>query len=286
MDSETSFLRRSLWPCVLLQDYDTGAANLAKNYNQGYIAGRMTAYINWATIWSVYGMLPYRGSGLMLANEPWSGHYAVAQALWVTAQTTQFAQPGWQCLNGACGYFGGSATNGSYVSLKAPHGRDYSLTTTSGQAKGKAELLPSAPLPLPYQEDFEQDDLGAQGNSGVTPRLFSDQLVGYQVSQWQNARFQNLRVTAVPTDVIPRRQMTATATSSQPGYVPVLAIDGDPSTFWHTQFAPDKAALPQSITLNLGKVRTVSALGYLPRQASCGRGSRTRRTRCGSVGPN
>ena len=32
------------------QPYDTGAANLAKNYNQGYIAGRMTAYINWATI--------------------------------------------------------------------------------------------------------------------------------------------------------------------------------------------------------------------------------------------
>ena len=456
------------------QPYDTGAANLAKNYNQGYVAGRMTAFVNWATVWSVYDVLPFRGDGLMQANEPWSGHYAVAQAIWVTAQTTQFAQPGWQYLDGACGYLDDNSANGSYVTLKSPNGRDfsliaetvdaarfqtaefaisgglsagtlhvwrtnvkssetkdwfirlsdisptngmfsvmlqtrcvYSVTTTTGQAKGSTMPPPAAPLPMPYREDFQPYAPGA------TPRLFSDQqgtfevapagagrkgqclrqvvtlkpvlwtangdpstvvgdprwtdyqvssdalleqpgyvdlvgrmmnntqngltngyhlrassagewsllakdsfkdtvlasghqtfavntwhrlsltfalnqisaaidgtvvvknlsdnadsqgLVGYQVSQWQNARFQNLLVTAVPTNEIPQGRMTASATSFQPGYEPAAAIDGSPGSFWHSEFAPEKAALPQSITVDLGSVYTVSALGYLPRQ--------------------
>ena len=213
------------------QPYDTGAANLAKNYNQGYVAGRMTAFVNWATVWSVYDVLPFRGDGLMQANEPWSGHYAVAQAIWVTAQTTQFAQPGWQYLDGACGYLDDNSANGSYVTLKSPNGRDfsliaetvdaarsqtaefaisgglsagtlhvwrtnvkssetkdwfirlsdisptngmfsvmlqsgcvYSVTTTTGQAKGSTPPH-AAPLVLPYREDFHS----------YTPRLFSDQ---------------------------------------------------------------------------------------------------------------
>ena len=458
------------------QPYDTGAANLAKNYNQGYVAGRMTAFVNWATVWSVYDVLPFRGDGLMQANEPWSGHYAVAQAIWVTAQTTQFAQPGWQYLDGACGYLDDNSANGSYVTLKSPNGRDfsliaetvdaarsqtaefaisgglsagtlhvwrtnvkssetkdwfirlsdisptngmfsvtlqpgcvYSVTTTTGQAKGSTTPPPAAPLVLPYREDFHSYAPGA------TPRLFSDQqgtfavaaagagrkgkclrqvvtlkpvlwsengdpstvvgdsrwadyqvssdalleapgyvdivgrmmnitsehsnlingyhlrvsssgawsllvkdaaketilasghkafavnvwhrlllsfalnqisaaidgsvvvrnlsdntysqgLVGYQVSQWQTARFQNLLVTGIPTNAIPQGRMSASATSFQPGYEPAAAIDGNPGSFWHSEFAPEKASLPQAITVDLGNVYTVSSLGYLPRQ--------------------
>ena len=54
--------------------YNGGAAGLAKMYNQGYVDSKMTAYINWSTIWSVVAGLPYSGDGLMLASEPWSGH--------------------------------------------------------------------------------------------------------------------------------------------------------------------------------------------------------------------
>ena len=225
------------------QTYNAGATGLAKLYNQGYIGSKITAYINWSTIWSVLAGLPYSGCGLMQANTPWSGHYEVGKSIWATAHTTQFVQPGWQYLDQACGYFGGDAKNGSYVTLVAPNRKDfslvvetadakgpqtatftitgglatselhvwktnlrsnksedwfikqtdlktkdgsfttsfepgclYSLTTTSGQAKGASNPPPSAMLALPYIEDFQKYDIGA------TPKYLSDQHGTFEVA--------------------------------------------------------------------------------------------------------
>ncbi|MEI8122621.1 MAG: discoidin domain-containing protein [bacterium] len=229
--------------------YNNGAGRLAKLYNQGYIGSKMTAFINWSTIWSVLEGLPYSGCGLMLANTPWSGHYEVGKSIWATAHTTQFAQPGWQYLDQACGYFGGDAKNGSYVTLVSPNHKDfsliaetieakspqsatftvggglstsvlhgwktnlrsnktedwfikqadlspkdgsftvtiepgyiYSLTTTTGQAKGVTSPPPSAMLALPYIEDFQQY------NIGTTPKYFSDQHGTFEVAQATGGR--------------------------------------------------------------------------------------------------
>jgi len=223
--------------------YNDGAASLAKMYNQGYINGKMTAYINWSTIWSVLPGWPYSGDGLMLADEPWSGHYVVGLSIWATAHTTQFAQLGWRYLDGACGYFGGDSKNGSHVALRSPNGKDfslivetidaktnqsatvavagglsqsvlhvwrtnmraknaedwfvrqpditpqngsfamtfepgciYSVTTTTGQAKGLTTPPPSAPLALPYKDDFQQYA------TGKTPKYFSDQHGTFEVA--------------------------------------------------------------------------------------------------------
>jgi hypothetical protein len=418
----------------------------------------------------------------MLANTPWSGHYVVGLSIWAVAHTTQFAKPGWQYLDNACGYFGGDHSSGTYVTLKSPNGHDYSviaetieaklpqvasftvggglssgsvhvwatnfrssssqdwfmkkadvhpragtftitlqpgylysLTTTTGQAKGSARVPPPARFPAPYHETFAGYPLGA------TPRYFSDQmgtfevaramgrpgkclrqvvsaqpvlwsgngdpstivgdsqwqdyrvssdvlleqpgyvdlvgrmmnitsgnsndingyhlrvtnagqwsllskladkdavlaagtapfsagqwhtlaltfsgnlisadidgkqvvkdladntfyqgLVGYEVSKWQNAEFQNLAVTLLPVKghhfVQP---VAATATNSNVGYGPEDAVDGDTDTLWHTQWEPVKADLPQSITVDLGKVVSVDALRYTPRQDGIGNG--------------
>jgi len=50
------------------------------------------------------------------------------------------------------------------------------------------------------------------------------------------------------------------------------AIDGNPSTMWHTQFCPSSAPLPHEIQINLGAPYTLSAFQYLPRQdgSACG----------------
>ena len=102
-----------------------GAIALARMYNRNYLEGKMTKTIIWSPITCYYDNLPLPGSGVMRANAPWSGHYQVQPALWATAHTTQFAQPGWKYLGG-----GASARlpgGGSLVTLRSPNGRDYSV---------------------------------------------------------------------------------------------------------------------------------------------------------------
>jgi galactosylceramidase len=84
---------------------------IAKQYNRNYAQGRMTKTIVWSLITCYFDNLPLPGSGLMLANQPWSGHYEVPAPIWVTAHTTQFARPGWHYVDSGCGLMreGGSA---------------------------------------------------------------------------------------------------------------------------------------------------------------------------------
>jgi hypothetical protein len=206
----------------------SGARTLAKMYNRNYAIGKMTKTVVWSPITSYFDILPLPGSGLMRANQPWSGHYEVQPAIWITAHTTQFIQPGWKYIGGdACRLLPGG---GSCVAATSPDGHDvsivvetmdakapqelafrmaggpavkklkawkstekeqfvrvedlpviadvftlqaepeavYSLTTTSGQRKGRTKTPPAVPLPLPYREDFERYP------AGRTPRYLSD----------------------------------------------------------------------------------------------------------------
>jgi hypothetical protein len=108
------------------QDYNGGAAAMARADNRDYLDGKMTATINWPVVASVYNDLPFTTDGLIWANQPWSGWYSVGKQAWVTAQTTQFTAPGWTYIDAASGYLGGSRNNGSYVTLKSPNGSDWS----------------------------------------------------------------------------------------------------------------------------------------------------------------
>lgn len=69
--------------------------------------------------------------------------------------------------------------------------------------------------------------------------------------------------------VLPSGRMTVVSVSSeQPEINPAThAIDGDPATFWHSEWqsdAPPKA--PHEITISLGGPHTVAGFRYLPRQ--------------------
>ena len=120
--------------------YNGGAADLARLYNRGYIDHKITTFINWSTIWSVLPGLPFTGCGLMLADQPWSGSYDVGLSIWVTAHTTQFAQPGWQYLDQACGYFAPEDPKaGSHVALRSPDGRNFSVIVETVDAQNPAK---------------------------------------------------------------------------------------------------------------------------------------------------
>ncbi len=106
------------------RDWPLGGRILAHLYNRNYLEGSFTATEIWSPITSYYDSLAAPDSGLMYANTPWSGHYVVQGAIWATAHTTQFAQPGWQYLDAASGYL---PDKGSYVSLRSPDKRDWSV---------------------------------------------------------------------------------------------------------------------------------------------------------------
>lgn len=211
-----------------------GGRILANVYNRNYLEGLMTKTEIWSPVTSYYDILAAPHSGLMYANTPWSGYYDVQSTIWVTAHTTQFAQPGWQYLDSGCGFL---LEDGSYVALRSPNYQDwsvivetisarhsqtirfrltgglsvktvhiwetnagktfeqvaavepvngtvtvtfdpdslYSLTTTTGQAKGTAQPPTNTPFPLPYGEDFDGMALNH------APKFLSDQDGAFEV---------------------------------------------------------------------------------------------------------
>ncbi|MET9634388.1 ricin-type beta-trefoil lectin domain protein [Lentzea sp. NPDC006480] len=122
------------------QDYNDGAKPLARGINRVYIDGRMTAYLNWDLIAAVTPNIPWPTVGLVLANQPWSGRYAVGKDTWALAHTTQFTAPGWKYLDASTGYLGGNRNNGSYVTMKSPNNTDYSMVIETMDAGGAQTL--------------------------------------------------------------------------------------------------------------------------------------------------
>ncbi|HEV2498275.1 MAG TPA: family 16 glycoside hydrolase [Terriglobia bacterium] len=118
----------------LSRHWNPYAESLAMLYNRNYIEDRITGTEIWSPITSYYDNLPAPRSGLMTANTPWSGQYDVDPTIWVTAHTTQFAQPGWRYIDSACGLLGKDGNGGSYVTLKSPDGQDYSVIIETVQA--------------------------------------------------------------------------------------------------------------------------------------------------------
>ena len=45
-----------------------------------------------------------------------------------------------------------------------------------------------------------------------------------------------------------------------------LAIDGDTSTFWHSEYDPTLVGLPHTATIDMGSAYLVGSITYLPRQ--------------------
>ena len=117
---------------IVQRTWPMGGRILAHLYNINYLEGAMTKTEIWSPITSYYDILAAPNSGLMYANTPWSGHYDVQSTVWVTAHTTQFAQPGWQYLDSSSGYLPGK---GTYVALKSPNGMDWSMVLETIGAK-------------------------------------------------------------------------------------------------------------------------------------------------------
>src|SRR6201999_2922395 len=98
--------------------------------------------------------------------------------------------------------------------------------------------------------------------------------VGMRVSPWQHAEFDNVRIVATAPwpQFIPHSEMTAMASSEHVEndrgviYPASNAIDDRVETAWRSEYQP-LAPLPQSLTLDLGRERTVQGLACKPAMA-------------------
>ena len=107
--------------------------------NSNYIAMRMTKTIFWSLIEALYPQESYFDVTFGTASQPWSGHYTINAALWAYAHYNQFVKLGWQYLDGACGNFGSDNSDGTYVTLKSPDNKDFSvIIETKGSRASKA----------------------------------------------------------------------------------------------------------------------------------------------------
>ena len=110
-----------------------GSLFVARLINKFYIRDRIVKTELWCPVDSIYEGLPWSDTGVLQADHPWSGHYKVWPTVWAVAHTTQFAQPGWQYLNGGCGQLDPKTWKGSYVTLKDPATGDWStIVCTDG----------------------------------------------------------------------------------------------------------------------------------------------------------
>jgi galactosylceramidase len=133
-DNVSSAIGKKYWASedMSTQNNWAGAGCWGRLLSQNYVKMNMTSTISWSLVWSAGRALPFFGSGLMLADEPWSGHYDGGSAdpstlngpIFITAHTTQFAEPGWRYLSvpgGGSGFLPASAGNGSFVCLVPPN---------------------------------------------------------------------------------------------------------------------------------------------------------------------
>lgn len=149
--------------------------------------------------------------------------------------------------------FGLDSTGGQIRTLKLEFSGDYQIPLTQGTTYA-VELVSTGPTVRFYRRTTDTYAGGA---------LYTNRTA----FNYPNTRDLAMAVIPSVAAIPPVMTLKATASSFQAGTnLPCYAIDGDHSSFWHTQYQPSAPPLPQSITLDQGSARTVSGLMYLPRQ--------------------
>jgi len=107
--------------------------SIVRGFNVNYIISGATRVVNWYDIGATYPMEPYsKEPPMLLAQEPWSGHYHVREALWGYAHYGQFCRVGWRYVDDGCLAL---PEGGSMATLRDPQTGDYSIIAETKEAK-------------------------------------------------------------------------------------------------------------------------------------------------------
>jgi hypothetical protein len=212
-------LGKPLWESELgAMDANTGAANMARSINNGYIQAKITGYLEWPLVDAMPPGLQFENRGLVTADQPESGAYNVNRITWAIAQTTQFVKPGWRHVNGANKELGNS---GSYNAYEAPNRHDWSLV---------AENAGGAPF------------------QAVFPQTIHVQLTGGLATGTVHVWWTNLMSSDPSTWFVQRPDIHATggafSYSIPPGYVVSFTSTSNQSHYVTTSNSPGPITLP------------------------------------------
>lgn len=99
--------------------------SIVKAFNENYITSGATKVVNWYDIAGVYPLEPYsHDPAMLLAREPWSGHYEVREALWGYAHYGQFCEVGWKYVDEGCCKLD---KGGTMITLRDDKTQDYTI---------------------------------------------------------------------------------------------------------------------------------------------------------------
>ncbi|WP_305126700.1 discoidin domain-containing protein [Streptomyces odontomachi] len=126
-------------------------------------------------------------------------------------------------------------------------------------------------LALSFHGDAIVPSVDGRALGTIHDSTHSSGQAGIAVPSYQHAEFDDVTVTATAPQprLVPRQEITATASSEHAGvyqhhrYLAAYAVDGVVENQWKSDFDP-KAALPQSLTLDLHRTRTIEGLLYKP----------------------
>ena len=107
--------------------------SIVRCFNKNYIVSGATRVINWYDIGATYPLEPYsKEPPMLIAQEPWSGHYYIREALWGYAHYGQFTSVGWKYIDDGCLNLPGG---GSMVTMRDPQTGDFSIIAETKGAK-------------------------------------------------------------------------------------------------------------------------------------------------------
>jgi O-glycosyl hydrolase len=158
---------------------DEGAVPLARALIRGYSTARLVGYLTWPIVSAMPSGLRDRDDGLVLADQPWSGHYRVRAISYAIAALSWFTSPGWRYVDGANGRLRGG---GAYTTLRSPRRRSWTTVaeTTSATRRTRARFRIRGRLPARRVHVWRSD---------LSSRRFHDWMVRRRDVRPRHGRF-------------------------------------------------------------------------------------------------
>jgi hypothetical protein len=143
-------LGKPLWASELgHMDGNTGASDMIRSIINGYDQAGLTGFLTWPLVSAMPQILPKSNYGLINADQPWNGGYAVDEMAWVIAQVTQFTAPGWHYVGGADSDL---TAAGSYNTLESPNHDNWSLIAQTSTATEAQNIIVNVSGGLPSKQ--------------------------------------------------------------------------------------------------------------------------------------